>query len=185
MKATKTLVVLITLQFAGAAHAAQCKFEVQEADHVESHRLVIFRGATVGLLGYLGVKNGEYYLRGLFGSNFKARAMFTADTPLELTLADDRTLRLDVVTEAISSKLKFGHIITASREAEPVFSVTPEQWSTLQEIPIARLHMSFDIKGERKSELREVKSKHAQRIMAAIACVSQESEAVSEAADAP
>jgi hypothetical protein len=185
MNAKTILLVLITLLLTGGAHAAKCKFETQQVDHVESRRLILFRGATVGLGGHFGMKNGEYYLRGLFGSNFKARAMFTADTPLELTLADDRVLTLDVVTEAISSKLRFGHIITASREAEPVFSVTAEQWSVLQESPIVSLHMSFDAKGERQSETRDVKSKHAQRIMAALECVTQEGDAVSQAEPTP
>ena len=169
---TKTILLLmIVLPFAGNAHAAKCKFEVQEADHLESRRVVLFRGATVGLLGYFGAKSGEYYLRGLFGSNFKARAMFTAETPLDLILADDRTLTLDIVTETISSKLKFGHIITVTRDAHPVYSVTPEQWSALQESPIVGLRMPYDVKGERRTEVRDVKKKHAQRIMDAISCV--------------
>jgi hypothetical protein len=145
----------------------------------------LFRGATVGLGSQFGVKSGEYYLRGFFGSNFKARAMFTAATPLELTLADDHVLTLDVITEAISSKLKFGHIITASREAEPVFSITLEQWTALQESPIVNLHMSFDVEGERQSETRDVKSKHAQRIMAALMCVTQEADTDSQPEPTP
>jgi len=178
---TKTIfLVLITLLLSGGAYAAKCEFEIQQVEHVESRRLILFRGATVGLGGQFGLKSGQYYLRGFFGSNFKARAMFTADTPLDLTLADDRVLTLDVLTEATSSKLKFGHIITASREAEPIFIITPEQWVALQESPIVSLHMPFDAKGERQSEIRNVKSKHAQRIMAALMCVTQEGDAVSQ-----
>jgi len=183
---TKTILVgLIALLLSGGAHAAKCRFEVQKVDHVETSRLVLFRGATVGLGGQFGLKSGQYFLRGFFGSNFKARAMFTEDTPLELTLADDRVLTLDVLTEAISSKLKIGHIITASREAEPVFSITPEQWGALQDSPIVSLHMSFDVKSERQSETRNVKGKHAQRIVTALKCVTQEGDGASQAKPNP
>jgi hypothetical protein len=180
MNAKTIILVLITLLLTGGAHAAKCKFEIEQGNHVESRKLILFRGLTVGLGGQFGVKNGQYYLRGFFGSNFKARAMFTADTPLELTLADDHVLTLDVVTEAISSKLKFGHIITASREAEPIFSITREQWTALQKSPIVSLNMPFVVKGERQSEIRNVKTKHAQRIMTAVKCITQESAAVSK-----
>ena len=169
------LLVLATLPFAGEAHAAKCKFEMQEAEHVESRRVVLFRAMAIGLLGYLGQKNGEYYLRGVFGSNFKGRVLFTTDTPLELTLADGRTLTLDVVTEEMSSGLHFGHILLVTRDAHPVFTVTPEQWNALRETPIVNLRMSFELKEERQTEDREVKGKHAQKIMAAIACVDRES----------
>jgi hypothetical protein len=185
MNTKAVLVGLITLLLSGGAHAAKCKFEVQQVDHVESARLVLFRGATVGLGGQFGLKSGQHYLRGFFGSNFKARAMFTEDTPLELTLADDRVLTLDVLTEATSSKLKFGHIITASREAEPIFSISPEQWVALQESPIVSLHMSFDAKSERQSETRKVKRKHAQRIVSALKCVTQETDTTSQAKPTP
>jgi len=171
MKATTVFLLLFALLLSSGACAAKCKFEIQQTDHVESRRLVLFRGATVGLGGQFGLKDGQHYLRGFFGSNFKARAVFTSDTPLKLTLADDRVLTLNVLTEAISSKLKFGHIITASREAEPIFFLTLEQWVALQESPIVSLHMSFDVKGQRQSETRKVKSKHAERIMAALMCV--------------
>ena len=185
MNTKAVLVGLITLLLSGGAHAAKCKFEVQQVDHVESARLVLFRGATVGLGGQFGLKSGQHYLRGFFGSNFIARAMFTEDTPLELTLADDRVLTLDVLTEATSSKLKFGHIITASREAEPIFSISPEQWVALQESPIVSLHMSFDAKSERQSETRKVKRKHAQRIVSALKCVTQETDTTSQAKPTP
>jgi len=174
MNARTILFLILLMSLFGNAHAAKCKFEVQEANHVESKRLVLFRGATIGLMGYFGVKDGERYIRGLFGSNFKARAMFTADTPLELIMVDNRTVTLNVVTETISSKLKFGHIITGTRDAHPVYSVTPEQWSALQAEPIASLRLNYDVKGERRTEARDVKKKHAQRIMDAIACVSGE-----------
>ncbi len=177
MNARIMLLLIVVLPFAGSAYAAKCKFEIQEADHVESRRLVLFRGATIGLMGNFGIRNGERYLRGLFGSNFKARAMFTADTPLELMLTDDRTVSLSVVTETISSKLKFGHIITGTRDAHPVYSLTPEQWSALQASPIVSLRLNYDVKGERRTEAREVKKKHAGRIIDALACVSAERDA--------
>ena len=174
------LFTLIFLPLAGGAHAAKCKFETQEADHVESRRVVLFRATTIGLLGYLGLKNGEYYLRGVFGSNFKGRVLFTAETPLELTLADGRTLTLDIVTEEMSSGLHFGHIILVTRDAHPVFTVTPEQWNALREDPIVNLKMSFDAKDERQTQDRAVKSKHARKIMDAIACIDQASDAIPE-----
>ena len=175
----KILIVLAALPLADVANAAKCKFDIEEADHIETRRVVLFRGATVGLGGKFGVQQGEYYLRGFFGSNFKARASFTAANPLELTLADGRVLSLEVVTEATSSKLQFGHIITSSREAEPVFAVSREQWSALMEHPIVSLHMSYEAKGERKSENRKVKGKHADKIMAALTCLAQASDAES------
>ncbi len=174
------LLILATLSFAGGAHAAKCKFETQEADHVESRRVVLFRATTIGLLGYFGLKNGEHYLRGVFGSNFKGRVLFTAETPLELALADGRTLTLDIVTEEMSSGLHFGHIILVTRDAHPVFTVTPEQWNALRESPIVNLKMSFDAKDERQTQDREVKGKHARKIMDAIACVDQASGAGAE-----
>lgn len=176
MLISKTLLlVLATLPFAGEAHAAKCKFETREADHIESRQVVLFRAMTIGLLGHLGLKNGEYYLRGIFGSNFKGRVLFSAETPLELTLADGRNLTLDIITEELSSGLHFGHIILVTRDAHPVFTVTPEQWSALRESPIVNLKMSFDAKDERQTQDREVKGKHARKIMAAIACVDRES----------
>ena len=170
-----SLLVLTLMLFADRAQAAKCKFEIEETGHVAHRRVVLFRGATVGLGGQFGMKDGEYYLKGFFGSNFKGRATFTADTPLELTLADERTLSLDVITEATSSKLQLGHIITASREAEPIFTVRREQWLALSEQPIVSLHMSYDVEGERHSEVRDVKGKHADKIMAALDCVDQAS----------
>ena len=167
--------VLFALPFASGAHAAKCKFETKEADHVEARRVILFRGMSVGLMGYFGFNNGEYYLRGLFGSNLMGRARFTSETPLELTLSDGRTLTLDVVTEATASRLKIGHIFLASRDAQPVFSVTPEQWSALRDTPIVNLQMAFDVERERQIEDRKVKGKHARKIMAAIACVDRES----------
>jgi len=176
---TKTiLLVPIILLLTSGASAAKCKFEIKQVDHVESRRLVLFRGATVGLGGHFGVKNSQFYLSGRFGSNFKARATFTKKTPLVLTLADGRALSLDVITEAISSKLKFGHIITGSREAQPIFLVTSEQWRALLESPIVSLYMPFDIEGERQSETRNVKNKHAKKIIAALECVTQESDSI-------
>lgn len=177
MNTKTTLLLAITLIFAGGADAASCKFEFSEAGHVESDRLVLFRGATIGLMGHFGVQDGEHYLRGYFGSNFKGRVLFTEETPLKLTLADNRTLALNVVTEVLSSKMKFGHIITVTRDAEPVYSITPEQWSALRESPIVTVHMPFEAKGERQTEIRDVKSKHAQRIMEALKCVAQEVDA--------
>jgi hypothetical protein len=176
MNSKTLLLVLTALSLPGGALAARCKFETQEVDHVEAKRVILFRGATVGLGGYFGVNGGRYYLRGLFGSNFRGRVTFSVETPLELTLADNRTLTLDVVTEATSSKMKFGHIITVSRDAEPVYLVTAEQWEALRKTPVVRLHMPFHAKGERQSETRDVKSKHAQKIMDAVECVTETSE---------
>lgn len=173
MRSRVFLTALNVAIFSSAGHAASCKFEIKQDDQIESRRLVLFRGATVGLGGAFGFKDDLYYLRGFFGSNFKARATFTTDTPLELTLADGRRLTLRVATEAISSKIKFGHVITVSREAEPIYSVTPEQWTALRESPLVRLEMPFHVKGERQLESREVKSSHAQRISDALECVSQ------------
>ena len=74
-----TILVLAGLLIAGGSQAADCKFEIEEVDHIEAPRLIMFRGATVGLGGQFGVKDGENYLRGFFGSNFKARALFNAE----------------------------------------------------------------------------------------------------------
>ena len=73
----------------------------------------------------------------------------------------------------MSSGLHFGHIILVTRDAHPVFTVTPEQWSALRESPIVNLKMSYDAKDERQTQDREVKGKHARKIMDAIACVDQ------------
>lgn len=47
------------------------------------------------------------------------------------------------------------------------------------------LHMTFDAKGERHSEIRDVKSKHAEKILASLECVSQSADVATRADDAP
>ena len=174
MKLTIRMLVVLAVFQSGSLEAAKCKFEIDEPGHVESRMVLFFRGGLVGLQGFFGIKDGERYLRGLYGSNFKAKAHFFEETPLQLTLADGREITLDVIVDA-SAKLQIGHYITVSRQAEPFFAVTDDQWTALQESPIVGLHMTFDAKGERRSETREVKSKHAEKIQAALECVAQSS----------
>ncbi len=182
----KTLIlVFITLLLVEAAHAAKCKYEVEQVDHVESRMLILFRGGLVGLAGYFGEKNGQPYLKGRYASHFKGRAQFTAENPLKLILADGRTLTLDVISDAISSKLRFGHIITASREAQPIFTITAKQWHALVENPIISLSLSFDVEGKRHSTTRDVKDKHAKKIQAALKCVMLAGEIASQPYGAP
>lgn len=184
MKTAIVIFILTMLSLAGGAQAAKCKFEIEEADQIESRLLLLFRGGLVGLSGHFGLRNGKPYLKAHYGSNFKARAQFSEDTPLELHLADGRNITLDVISDA-SAELQFGHIITGSRVAQPLFAITAPQWDALLESPIVRLHMAFDAKGERRSETRDVKDKHAKRIMAALECIVQEGHAISPVEPAP
>lgn len=177
MKTTIVSLTVLSLSLAGEVQAAKCKFEIDEGHQIESRLLLLFRGGLVGLSGQFGIKDGKPYLKALYGSSFKASAQFSEDTPLQLHLADGRTLTLNVISDD-AAKLQIGHIITATREARPLFAITEQQWNALLESPIVRLLMTFDAKGERRSEERNVKPKHAEQILAALKCINQENAAV-------
>ena len=168
---SRLLALVVCLILAATSQAAKCRYEIEEADHLESRMLILYRGAITGMAGHFGVKQNQRYFQGRYGSNFKGRASFTAETPLVLNLDDGRTLTLEVMSEAISSKIRFGHVITVAREAKPVFTVTPDQWQALLTNPVSSLHMSFFVGDERHEVSRDVKPKHAQKIQAAMACV--------------
>jgi len=164
------MLAIIVLLMASPVYAAKCKFGIEKPGHVESKMLLVFRGMTVGLQGYFGVKDGETYFRGRYASNYKARENFTEETPLELTLADGRTLSLEVIS-GDDADIQFGHLITVSREAQPVFTVAEAQWQALLESPIVALRLSFEVADGYRSRESKVKARHAAKIQAAMECV--------------
>ena len=164
------LAALISSTVAAPALAQKCKYEVETDAQLESKLLIIFRGGTVGLAGYVGVLDGQPYLRGSYASQFRAKAQFTADTPLELVLANGNSMTLPVNTTS-EAQLRFFGAALNNRTAEPIFSLTQDQLETLAENHIVGLTMNFIVDGEAQLTEREVKPNHAERIAEAVACL--------------
>ena len=152
------------------ALAQRCKYEVETDAQLESKLLIIFRGGTVGLAGYFGVLDGRPYLRGSYASQFRAKAEFTSETPLELLLANGDSMTISVNTTS-EARLRFFGAALNNRQAEPIFSLTRNQFEVLANTAIVGLTMNFIVEGEAQSTQREVKPKHAERIAEAITCL--------------
>ena len=154
------LAALMSSMVAAPALAQKCKYEVETDTQLESRLLIIFRGGTVGLAGYFGVLDGQPYLRGSYASQFRAKAQFTAATPLELVLANGNSMTLPVNTTS-EARLRFFGAALNNRQAEPIFSLSRDQLET----------MHFVVEGAPQSTEREVKPKHAERITEAVTCL--------------
>ena len=164
------LAMFMASMVAAPAWAQKCKYEVETDTQLESRLLIIFRGGTVGLAGYFGVLDGQPYLRGSYASQFRARAEFTADTPLELVLANGDSMTLPVNTTS-EARLRFFGAALNNRQAEPIFSLSQDQLHTLADTHVVGLTMNFVVEGEAQSTEREVKPNHAERIADAVSCL--------------
>jgi hypothetical protein len=161
--------IFVTI-LAAPAFAQRCKYDVETESHRETGYFLMFRGGIVGLGGHFGVRDGEGYLRGRYPSQFKARAEFTAETPLEIALDNGEMLTLKVISED-RARLRFFGAAFNNREAEPVYALSPANFGVLATNRITSLKLNFVVDGEEQSTEREVKQKHAENIVEALRCL--------------
>ena len=147
---------------------AKCKFGTKKPNHVETKLIQLKSKLTKAINFKFGNVEGQYYLIVNVHSIGK-RYEFDAETPLEIFLANDKSLLLTPAEPEKAHRTIMGLAINY-KQSNTYFNVEKEVFEKLRTVAISGVDLHYKHKGKAGIEAFSVGGRAAKRAMEYVGC---------------